>query len=190
MQAKPTLLLALACVSVVLYPAHLALTPLIAKQRAQHLEQQLLGFMPQGSYDNHPLQRPIALAAGGLLNNPKALDGYLAYKKQRLSAVIVPVTVSGYEGPIRVWVAVAADGKLLNSRIIAQRETPTITDHVLAANSIWRAQFKGRSAVEFAEVDQVAGATRTSRAVVEALARGVEFVNTHPTLWPLYEPRP
>ena len=80
--------------------------PRIEQQRQSAAERALLDLLPAGSYDNRPLQQPIALAAGGLLGNGRAEQGYLASLNGRPSAVLLPVSARGYEGPIQLLVAI------------------------------------------------------------------------------------
>ena len=156
--------------------------PRIEQQRQAAAERALLDLLPAGSYDNCPLQQPIALAAGGLLGNARAEPGYLASLQGRPSAILLPVTGKGYEGPIRLLVAISPDGHLLASKVLQQQETPGLADLLASARRHWLATFNGKNLnadwalrADGGQVDQIAGATVTSRAESDALQRALRF---------------
>ncbi|MDP3814047.1 RnfABCDGE type electron transport complex subunit G [Pseudomonas sp.] len=164
--------------------------PRIEQQRQAAAERALLDLLPAGSYDNRPLSQPIALPAGGLLGNASAESGYQASLDGQLSAVLLPVTARGYEGPIRLLVAISVDGRLLGSKVLQQRETPGLGDSIERQRSPWLRGFDGKSladgeaswtlradtdAGQIGQFDQIAGATVTSRAVKDALQRALRF---------------
>lgn len=163
---------------------HLA-APRIEQQRQAAAGRVLLDPLPAGSYDNHPLSQPIALPAGGLLGNPEATTGYLATLEGQPSAVLLPVSSKGYEGPIELLVAVSADGRLLGSKVLHQQETPGLGDLVERQRSPWLTGFDGKSQhdapaswtlrADGGQFEQIAGATITSRAVRDALQRALRF---------------
>ena len=159
--------------------------PRIEQQRQAAAERALLDLLPAGSYDNRPLQQPIALPAGGLLSNARVERGYLATLHGQPSAVLLPVSARGYEGPIQLLVAVSPDGRLLGSKVLQQQETPGLADLVSPERASWLRRFDdqalntGEAAwtlrADNGEVDQIAGATVTSRAVTDALQRSLRF---------------
>ena len=156
--------------------------PRIEQQRQAAAERALLDLLPAGSYDNRPLQQPIALAAGGLLGNARAEPGYLASLQGRPSAILLPVTGKGYEGPIRLLVAISPDGRLLASKVLQQQETPGLADLLDSPRRHWLATFAGKSLAmdwtlraDGGQIDQIAGATVTSRTVSDALQRALRF---------------
>ena len=156
--------------------------PRIEQQRQAAAERALLDLLPAGSYDNRPLQQPIALAAGGLLGNGRAEQGYLASLNGRPSAVLLPVSARGYEGPIQLLVAITPDGRLLASKVLQQQETPGLADLLAAERADWLRSFEQRALhdewslrADGGRIDQIAGATVTSRAVTDALQRALRF---------------
>ncbi|WP_347881175.1 RnfABCDGE type electron transport complex subunit G [Pseudomonas sp. GD04019] len=159
--------------------------PRIEQQRQVAAERALLDLLPSGSYDNRPLQQPIALPAGGLLGNARNEQGYLASLNGQPSAVLLPVTGKGYEGPIRLLVAITPDGQLLASKVLQQQETPGLADLPAPERTSWLNGFTGKTVHDDAatwtlradqgQVDQIAGATITSRAVSDALQRALRF---------------
>lgn len=163
---------------------HLA-APRIEAQRQLAAERELLDLLPATLYDNRPLTQAIALPAAGLLGNRTPRSGYLATRDGRASAVLLPVTTRGYEGDIQLLVAISADGRLLGSKVVQQRETPGLGDLILPERSPWLGGFTGKALSDSApswslradggEFDQIAGATVTSRAVSDALQRSLRF---------------
>lgn len=160
-------------------------TPRIEQQRQAAAERALLDLLPAGSYDNRPLSQPLALAAGGLLGNARAASAYQASLGGQLNAVLLPVTARGYEGPIELLVAISVDGRLLGSKVLRQQETPGLGDSIERQRSPWLQGFDGKALVDGeaswtlradgGQVDQIAGATVTSRAVKDALQRALSF---------------
>lgn len=159
--------------------------PRIEQQRQAAAERALLDLLPAGSYDNRPLSQPIALPAGGLLGNPSAASAYQASLDGQLNAVLLPATARGYEGPIRLLVAISVDGRLLGSKVLQQQETPGLGDAIERQRSPWLQGFDGKALADGeagwtlradgGQFDQIAGATVTSRAVKDTLQRALRF---------------
>ena len=196
--ALPLVLLALCGLALLLIARHWLAGPIEAGRQAAH-ERALLDLMPPGSYDNHPLTRPIALPASELLGQPAPREAWLATRAGEPVAVLLPVTAQGYEGPIRLLLAIRPDGRLLASKVLEHRETQGIGDAIEPTRSPWLAGFADVSLVDHPEAewrvtadkgrfDQIAGATITSRAVVSALQRGLQYFDQHRRL--LMEPPP
>lgn len=183
MKRAAPLLLAIALLGAGLLAAlqHLA-APRIERQQQAAAERALLDLLPPGSYDNRPLQEPIALPAGGLLGNARAEPGYLARRGGQPSAVLLPLSTRGYEGRIRLLVAVSPDGRLLASKVLEQRETPGLADLSAPARQHWLRRFAGLGSedrwqlrADGGPIDHIAGATITSRAVRDALRNALVF---------------
>jgi|GEM_PF-446401 len=86
-------------------------------------------------------------------------------------------TATGYNGRISAWVGVDNDKKILGVRVREHRETPGLGDKIDRQVSNWIDQFKGLSLKKSDEsdlllrrnggrIDQITGATITSRAMV------------------------
>ncbi len=133
-------------------------------QRQASEERQLLDLLPAGSHDNAPLRQPLSLPG-------QAAPAYRATLAGRVIAVLLTLDTQGYEGPIRLLVAIAADGRLLGSKVLAQQETPGLGDAI--ARPEWLAQFGGKTLEQRwqwrrdgGDFDQMSGATLSSRAVL------------------------
>ncbi len=148
------------------------LAPRIEAQRRASAERALFDLLPATLYDVSPLSHPIALPAGGPLGNPESRTGYLATRDGAPRAVLLPVTAEGYEGPIRLWIAIDRDGRLVGLKVLEQRETPGLGD--LARHADWLRGFLGRRG-DLDSIDRIAGATVTSKAVTDALQRALRY---------------
>lgn len=152
-------------------------------------ERALLDLLPTGSYDNHPLQDAVPLTGADDLGSPSPATAWRARQGERLVAVLLPVRARGYEGPIDLLLAIAPDGRLLHSKVLAHRETPGIGDRIEASRSPWLGSLAGRNLAEQpgewrvradgSDVDQIAGATITSRAVVAGVQAGLRYFDAH-----------
>ncbi|MDH4872285.1 RnfABCDGE type electron transport complex subunit G [Pseudomonas sp. BN515] len=170
----------------VLIAADQLLAGRIDAERQAADERALLDLLPPGSYDNHPLAQPIALPESELLGNPAPTQAWLATREGTPVAVLLPATAKGYEGPIRLLLAIRPDGRLLATKVLGHRETPGIGDRIEPARSTWLRIFtdaslashpeaEWRVKADKGEFDEIAGATITSRAVVSATQHALQF---------------
>ncbi|AYF85730.1 RnfABCDGE type electron transport complex subunit G [Pseudomonas sp. DY-1] len=162
----------------------------IAAERRSADERALLDLLPPGSYDNHPLAQPITLPASELLGDPAPTQAWLATREGTPVAVLLPATAKGYEGPIRLLLAIRPDGRLLATKVLDHRETAGIGDRIEPARSSWLQIFadaslashpeaEWRVEADKGEFDQIAGATITSRAVVSAIQHALQYFDGH-----------
>lgn len=105
---------------------------------------------------------------------------------QPVGAVFMPVTATGYSGNILLVIGMAYDGALLGVRVLKHQETPGLGDRIEHARSGWINIFTGRSLAETpvaewavqadgGKFDQLGGATITSRGMVSAARRTLEY---------------
>jgi len=166
----------------------------IAEERRKAEERALLQIIPRERHDNSMLDDTRLLAAGshGLgLREDRSL--YIARRNGQPVAVIVPVLArDGYSGDIELIVGVNADGSIAGVRVLNHRETPGLGDKVDLKKSDWILGFDGRSlhnppparwAVRRDDgvFDQFTGATITPRAVVAAILRALQYVDSERT---------
>jgi electron transport complex protein RnfG len=148
----------------------------------------VLGGMP---YDNDPLTDTILLQDEELLGSAEPL---LAHRVRRggdtVALLLNVVAPDGYGGPIRLLLAVDAQGRVLGVRVLAHRETPGLGDPVEERRSDWIHGFDGRSLGDppagrwqvrrdGGDFDQFTGATITPRAVVHAVRDALDYVARH-----------
>jgi len=154
-----------------------------AAHQAQMLQRQaLLELLPAERYDNLPMDHPLAIPAQPLASS-QLQGGYLATLSGQPSAVLLHVQASGYAGPIELLIAIDRDGRLLGLKTLEQTETPSLGGHIGEPGNPWMAAFKGYSSNDPPRFDQIAGATVTSRAVINAVHDALRYFDEHrPTL--------
>lgn len=155
----------------------------IAANRARHTLAELTQVLPAELYDNEPHRDVIWRDTGSGTPVP-------VWRARRggapSAAVLTTVAPDGYVGDIRLLVAVDADGRIIGVRVAEHRETPGIGDEIEPRRSDWLLGFPGRSAEDppaggwrfrkdGGEFDAITGATITSRAVVAAIGRAVQY---------------
>jgi len=105
---------------------------------------------------------------------------------QPVGAVFMPVSATGYSGNILLVIGMSYDGALLGVRVLKHQETPGLGDRIEPAKSDWINIFTGRSLLEppvtkwavqadGGKFDQLSGATITSRGMVNAVHRSLEY---------------
>lgn len=98
------------------------------------------------------------------------------YKASNDVGVVVTGTAKGYGGDVVVMVAFDADGTIKRIKVTEQSETKGIGSKVVDNAAYW-AQYEGLPAERLVlgeDVDAVTGATRSSRALLEAVNAAVE----------------
>ncbi|MCW8796173.1 MAG: RnfABCDGE type electron transport complex subunit G [Chlorobium sp.] len=92
-------------------------------------------------------------------------------------------TDEGYSGRIEVLLGVSPDKKILDYKVLYHRETPGLGDKIDKPK--FKKQFKGRSLEstnwkvkkDGGEIDELTAATISSRAISDAVVRGLEYIN-------------
>jgi len=161
-----------------------------AAARARELARfdQVLGGLP---HDNDLLADTVTLRDPELLGTTAAVTAYRArFHGQPVAVLLEFVATDGYSGSIRLLIAVAPDGTVLGVRSVSHHETPGLGDFIDAGKSDWIRRFSGKSLGDPAaarwrvrkdggDFDQYTGATITSRAVVGAVGRTLQFFTRH-----------
>lgn len=93
-------------------------------------------------------------------------------EKSELVGRIVSSEARGYGGKIKILIGLDIQNKITGIKIIQQSETPGLGDQIKKKDFIQ--QFVGKDKSEIAEVHAVTGATISSKAVIEAVKRGIE----------------
>jgi electron transport complex protein RnfG len=149
----------------------------------------LLDMLPPGSYDNQPLDQPLALENVPLTNST-LLGGYLATHAGQPGAVLLRSQTSGYTSTIELLIAIDANGKLLGVKTLKQAETPGLGGRLADWPNAWLQSFTGKSRTDPADngwalkkdqgqFDQMAGATTTSRAVINTVHDALRYFDEH-----------
>jgi electron transport complex protein RnfG len=166
---------------------------LTREQRALNLtvhESALLReVLPAQTFDRPPGAVVVQAQDAELLGSPEALPAYPVYRDGRPAAVALTVIATdGYVGPIRLAVGIDADGNLIGVRATEHRETPGLGDRIDRQRSAWIDQFAGArlatgnsGELQFpgGPIDQISGATVTSRSVTAAVRRALEYFAGH-----------
>jgi electron transport complex protein RnfG len=164
----------------------------IAANERAVLLRTLKTLVPAASFDNDILADTVT-ARDSALGTGQAVTVYRARRHgQPVAAVLSPVAPDGYNGAIKLLVAIRADGTLAGVRVIGHRETPGLGDFIDADKSGWILGFDGRSLNDPPEsrwkvkrdggdFDQFTGATITPRAVVKAVSTTLVFFERNKT---------
>ncbi len=151
-------------------------------------------------YDNDIFHDVLYVRDRQLLGTDKPVAVYRARKNGwPVAAVIAAVAPDGYNGSIRLLVAINLDGTLAGVRVVEHRETPGLGDAIETSRSDWILGFRGKSLEnpgkegwkvkrDGGQFDQFTGATITPRAVVKAVHNallyyrqyGKELFEQHP----------
>ncbi len=149
---------------------------LIQEERAAN-ENRLALFAQAASFD---LQVPSQDNPWpeGITEWTRALDD-----QGKLLGTLLVSQKRGYGGQVPVMVALDLDGKLLDIRVLAHEETPGLGNKIEEAS--FTQQFAGKTtqppfsldegSQESQPIDAISGATRSSRAVTDAVNEAVDF---------------
>lgn len=162
----------------------------IATQRRAMELRQLIAVMPPPAYDNDPVAERITIRAPNWLHQDEARIWRGNMRGQPSLLVLESTAPDGYSGDISLLVGVRSDGRVSGVRVLEHRETPGLGDRIEIERDPWISGFEGRSLDDplrqrwtvkrqRGDFDQFAGATITPRAVVQAVARTLAFVERH-----------
>jgi len=165
--------------------------PQIAAEQRLIDSHRLLDVLAINSYDNQPLEQPLALA-DIVLPHSTLTGGYRATQAGRPVAVLLRSQSQGYAGTIELLIAIDAQGKLLGVKSLKQNETPALGGHLGDWPNAWLGTFTGKSSDEPTDTgwalkkdqgqfDQIAGATITSRAAINAIHDALRYFDAHRT---------
>ena len=185
-QVLIVLLIAVGAVGLTIGLQQLTAKPIAEQQRALQ-NRALLDVLPTGGYDNQPLEHPLGITST-MLDNSQLLGGYLATLAGKPSAVVLRSQIDGYGGRIELLIAIDRNAKLLGVKTLAHTETPSLGGHIGESGNAWIAAFKGLSLEnpqawalkrDSGQFDQMAGATITSRAVINAIHDALRYFDGH-----------
>mgnify|MGYP000267117961 CR=1 FL=1 len=151
----------------------------------------LYALLPADRLDNDIAQDSIELPPSALLGTEAPSLAYRARKQQQAVAVIFnAVAPDGYSGKIYLLVGVYADGSVAGVRAVKHSETPGLGDAIEVRKSDWILGFDGKSLDDppadgwtvrrdGGAFDQMTGATITSRSIVKAVKKTLEYYQLH-----------
>jgi electron transport complex protein RnfG len=159
----------------------------IAQNEHEALLKSLNALVPPDLYNNKPTADTMLVRSEALLGTDEPVTVYRARRDGApVAAVLTPTAPDGYNGAIKLLVAINYDGTVMGVRVISHRETPGLGDYVDIEHSDWITGFAGHSlyttdAREWAVkrdngiFDQFTGATITPRAVVKAVYKCLQY---------------
>jgi len=129
-------------------------------------------------FDNSPNTESYTIPEAG---GTGTLTCYPAKKSGELvGTAIESYTMNGFSGLIRVMVGITPDGKIFNTSVLEQKETPGLGTKM--TEPFFKDQFNGKDPLTFAlkvkkdggTVDAITASTITSRAYCDAIQRAFD----------------
>jgi electron transport complex protein RnfG len=163
--------------------------PQIAAEQRLADSRKLLDVLPTDSYDNQPLEQPLPLTDTGL-SHSTLTAAYRATRNGQTVAVLLRNQTEGYAAAIELLIAIDTNGKLLGVKTLKQNETPALGAPIGDWPNRWLQAFTGKSRGEpndagwalkkdQGQFDQMAGATITSRAAINAIHDALRYFDEH-----------
>ena len=159
----------------------------IAENQRVAMLSKLEAIIPDGQFDNAPLEDMIQVSARDLLGAESTRVYRVRMAGEPTAVILNPVVPDGYAGPIQLLVSVLRDGSIGGVRVLFHLETPGLGDKIEERKSDWVLSFDGKSLSnptperwgvkrDGGEFDQFTGATITPRAIVEAVKNTLIYV--------------
>ncbi|VAW88578.1 Electron transport complex protein RnfG [hydrothermal vent metagenome] len=151
------------------------------------IQNMLSTLVPTTQHDNDMFSDTITVLSPSLLGSKKPLTIYRArIDDEPVAAVFEVIAPNGYNGKIKILVAIHYDGIIAGVRIVSHKETPGLGDDIEIDRSDWVMSFDGHSLSnptkkgwnvrkDGGEFDQFTGATITPRAVVKAVHNSLKY---------------
>ncbi|MFJ4546770.1 RnfABCDGE type electron transport complex subunit G [Pseudomonas sp. NPDC088885] len=163
--------------------------PQIAAEHRLADSRKLLDMLPADSYDNQPLEQPLPLTDMSL-SHSTLTAGYRATRNGQTVAVLLRNQTEGYAATIELLIAIDTNGKLLGVKTLKQNETPALGGPIGDWPNHWLQAFTDKSRGEpndagwalkkdQGQFDQMAGATITSRAAINAIHDALRYFDEH-----------
>lgn len=163
--------------------------PQIAAEQLLADNRKLLDVLPTDSYDNQPLEQPLTLTEMSL-SHSTLTAGFRATRNGQTVAVLLRNQTEGYAAAIELLIAIDTNGKLLGVKTLKQNETPALGGPIGDWPNHWLQAFTGKSRGEpndagwalkkdQGQFDQMAGATITSRAAINAIHDALRYFDEH-----------
>ena len=163
----------------------------IAENERQAVLRLLSALVPATQHDNDMLSDTITVLSPSMLGGKRPMNIYRArIEGEPVAAVFEVIAPDGYNGKIKMLVAIHYDGIIAGVRIVSHKETPGLGDDIEIERSDWILNFEGLSLSnptekgwhvrkDGGEFDQFTGATITPRAVVKAVRKSLKYFSAH-----------
>ena len=163
----------------------------IAQAEREALLHKLHSVIKPSEHNNDIFSDYITVNAPDLLGPSPQVSVFRARMDgEPVAVLITPTAPDGYSGEIKILVGIRYNGEIAGVRVLSHKETPGLGDAIEERRSHWIYQFDGRSldnpSVENwkvqrdrGEFDQLTGATISSRAVVKAVRKALEYYQSN-----------
>jgi len=165
--------------------------PTIIENERQALLKTLNVMIAHERYNNDIISDTIEAYSPKLLGSKKPITIYRARMDRRpIAAIISTQAPDGYNGTIKLLVAINYNNTIAGVRVVAHKETPGLGDAIEARRSDWIEAFAQRSLKnpqpsvwkvkkDGGQFDQLTGATITPRAIVNAVYNTLTYFTVH-----------
>lgn len=112
------------------------------------------------------------LPQAGRFSPVKSSDGAILYYKaydldNNIVGFALKASGKGYSSIIETMVGITRDGKISAIKILSQSETPGLGNRISGA--AFTSQFKNKNSLDIVQVQAIAGATISSKAIIESI---------------------
>ena len=185
----PLVILALAGAVMLAITNHFTHEKIAANARESQLH--IIDTVMPLEHDNELYDDYIEISDQGYFGTPETITIFRARKDdQPVGVVFMPVVAKGYNDRIRLITGIAYDGTLLAVLVLYHRETEGLGDGIDRDKSDWINIFSGLSLDntppenwlvknDGGSFDQLSGATITSRGVINAVRKTLEYYKTN-----------
>jgi electron transport complex protein RnfG len=163
----------------------------IAQAEREALLQKLHTVIKPAEHDNDIFSDYITISDPDLLGPSQEVNVFRARMNGKPVAVLItPTAPDGYGGEIKLLVGIRYNGEIAGVRVLSHKETPGLGDAIEERRSPWIHQFDGSSlqdpdvdgwkvSRDGGQFDQLTGATISSRAVVKAVRKTLEYYQSN-----------
>lgn len=163
----------------------------IAQSEREAMLQKLHSVITPSEHNNDIFSDFITVNSPELLGPSPAVEVFRARMNgEPVAVLITPTAPDGYGGAIKLLVGIRYNGEIAGVRVLSHKETPGLGDAIEERRSKWIYQFDslslGNPTVENWKVqrdrgkfDQLTGATISSRAVVKAVRKALEYYQSN-----------
>ncbi|AMB85573.1 electron transporter RnfG [Pseudomonas agarici] len=159
--------------------------PRIQAQQQAIQARALTQVLPAGEYE----QKLLVLRTEPL-SHSSLIQGYRVLQQGQAVAVVFQSRTQGYGGPVELLIGIGANGKLLGVKTLSHMETPGLGGRIAEEGGAWMREFLGKSQTDTPDAawglkkdgghfDQMAGATITSRAVIDTIHDALRYFDQH-----------
>lgn len=142
-------------------------------------------------FDNDIVKDTLEIPASTDLGTDEPSIAYRARLQGKPSVVVLEaIAPDGYSGKISLIVAIREDATVTGVRVVSHKETPGLGDYIEFAKNRWISVFDDTSHARYKEddwkvkkdggqIDYMAGATITPRAVAKAVHKALHYYEEH-----------